>query len=941
MKMIFAAVVGLLFLPHAFGLKANTQWKWRMQMDGSVQYRAVTGGLSCTDDNKGFGFIMYSMKSVNDRWKNLDLGQITFKTKTHTASNFVCVRWKDNKWSVDTNWKDEEGRHKGSASWNVFAPVNTDVLVASVSFDNHRVKDLKGTNLHYKGMQVGYADGDLNFFANQNASGLYDFGEYRLTGTYVKSFPKKYLPQTTTTTTTSKNGLSNSRRLKIAPGRIQCTQTNRGNGFIMYSQMDINLRWNKDPLRKDFNQTATNFLCVRYQDGYWQYDSNWNASNTSWHNFSARSTDVLVASVDFRNYSFMDLKGLDTKYLGIQTGYADGDMSITFPYTDFQMPDNITAIDIDFDIRGTFLMVHEPKTTTTTTTTTRKTKPMQQKFKRGFYKVHPQVGGFRCTDANKGNGFIMYTQVKVNERWKIDPKGKDFRAKKNAAKNFVCIRYANGSWWYDSNWADENGRPSNKSWHAFYPLPTDFAVASVDFESLEVVSLQGTSAAYRELQIGYVGGDLKITAKPKPSLRSLSEEIIDGSDEENDDDIELDEEDAQTTTTTTSTLATTTTTTTTAEEAGPMDFIVSGTYMIAYGGMKIKPGKTTQTTTTAFITSTRLSSTTALPIRRISVVTGGLSCTDNNNGTGYIMYTSQDVNSRWNRDTSQLDFRKHSAKNFVCVRYANKSWQYDCNWADEADRISNASWYEFVPASTDVLVAQVDFTQDRVVSLMNNHMGTMNGLQLGFQKGDLAFFANQWASGPSANARVVNDTGEFRITGSYIFAHVPVTTTTTTTTTTMRAMNGTGFPVVAGGISCTDANNGSGFIMYSVKKLNERFTIDADELTFRKHSTKHFVCVRRRDQKWEYDTNWADEPGRSSNVSWHDFDLNPTDILVASVDYSTKVVKLLNGTQIPNTDGADLGYKTGDLQIFANQDPSGARDDGEFRVAGTYFEKNT
>eukprot|EP00933_Yihiella_yeosuensis_P038024 TRINITY_DN31_c0_g2_i1.p1 TRINITY_DN31_c0_g2~~TRINITY_DN31_c0_g2_i1.p1 ORF type:complete len:693 (+),score=120.95 TRINITY_DN31_c0_g2_i1:48-2081(+) len=676
----------------------------------------------------------------------------------------------------------------------------------------------------------------------------------------------------------------------------------------MYSQQDINLRWNNDTTKKDFNHSAKNFVCVRFKESKWQYDANWGdeenrTSKVSWFSFTPLSTDALVASVDYSADTAMDLKGLNSKYKGVQIGYADGDLSF-FP------DENITGTDDgEFRMAGTFIVVYSFTTTSTTTTTTTIT-AMKQALKFRYDTTHRiQSGGFRCSDANTGSGFIMYTNIKVNNRWKLDPQGNDFKVHK--AENFVCIRYKNNTWQYDSNWADETGRPSNISWYSFHPLPTDVAVATVDYESRNVYCLKGTNSKYRNLQIGYASGNLKISANGI-SLAQDQDQDLDADEDEN-----QDEDDGE------STLAQDK-----LKESG-VDFTATGTYIVAYG--KPVAAEKTTTTTTLLVLSTRPPMSTTTPSSMyLKATTGGLSCTDSNTGSGYIMYTQQEVNSRWKQDAVQNDFRRHTAINFVCVRYKDKMWQYDCNWEDEQDRASNVSWHEFVPASTDVLVAQVDFTNDKVADLKGQNL-QFKGIQIGYSAGDIFFFPNQR---PDMTA----DAGEFRVNGTSIVANVKKGEATTTTTTTPS--KGTRQSVVSGGIRCTDNNTGSGFIMYSQQDVNLRWNIDKDEATFRQHTAKNFVCIRYKDQKWEFDTNWGDEPDRNSSVSWNAFVPVSSDTLVASVDYSADSVAPLKGSK-GSYKGMSIGYKDGDLKFFADQSITGTADDGEFRIAGTYFIKNT
>jgi hypothetical protein len=81
------------------------------------------------------------------------------------------------------------------------------------------------------------------------------------------------------------------------------------------------------------------------------------------------------------------------------------------------------------------------------------------------------------------------------------------------------------------------------------------------------------------------------------------------------------------------------------------------------------------------------------------VGSGDVACGDGRTGTGYMMYSVQNVHTRFpGVYPSQSD-------HFVCVTYTGSQWEYDPN-----------SMYglPFTPVSSDVLVALLDFTADTV-----------------------------------------------------------------------------------------------------------------------------------------------------------------------------------------------------------------------------------
>jgi RHS repeat-associated protein len=92
----------------------------------------------------------------------------------------------------------------------------------------------------------------------------------------------------------------------------------------------------------------------------------------------------------------------------------------------------------------------------------------------------------------------------------------------------------------------------------------------------------------------------------------------------------------------------------------------------------------------------------------------------------------------------------------VCVKNESGAWKYDDNY----------SYYSFTPAESDVLVAQVSFTNDTATALAGQN-STENGIALGYASGNLAFYPDQWGGSPNE--------GEFYITGTSFTPNMRVT----------------------------------------------------------------------------------------------------------------------------------------------------------------------
>eukprot|EP00933_Yihiella_yeosuensis_P016464 TRINITY_DN1405_c1_g1_i1.p1 TRINITY_DN1405_c1_g1~~TRINITY_DN1405_c1_g1_i1.p1 ORF type:complete len:943 (-),score=156.18 TRINITY_DN1405_c1_g1_i1:108-2936(-) len=317
----------------------------------------LTGGLSCTDSNTGNGFLMYTEQGVNSRWGN--------KFKNHMAQNFVCVRFENSsKWEYDTNWEDEPDRPAPKTSWHKFTPVATDILVAAVDYAGPRVKDLKGQNTRFQGIQQGYVEGDITFYPGQFVPGYPDPGEFALSGSYIARHAQPAVATAspaTAASTASATPTAGSARTRVTTGGMTCTDTNMGPGFIMYSAQSVTARFSQGAYSQAFtNHAAKNFVCVRIFNQHWQFDTNFQdeASATrraSWYTFTPNASDVLVASVDFSRDTVTDLKGQNTRYMGIQAGYADGDLKFfANQYTlGYQDPG-------EFNVQGSYIVTYAP-----------------------------------------------------------------------------------------------------------------------------------------------------------------------------------------------------------------------------------------------------------------------------------------------------------------------------------------------------------------------------------------------------------------------------------------------------------------------------------------------------------------------------------------------------------------------------------------------------
>ena len=96
----------------------------------------------------------------------------------------------------------------------------------------------------------------------------------------------------------------------------------------------------------------------------------------------------------------------------------------------------------------------------------------------------------------------------------------------------------------------------------------------------------------------------------------------------------------------------------------------------------------------------------------IGDVNDGVAVDDAATGTGYIMYSAEDVNTRFTVQSGNAD-------HLVGVRLNGSQWQYNTNYA----------WVDFEPWPSDRLIASVDFTNDTVELIQHRHVLYSQGSQ--------------------------------------------------------------------------------------------------------------------------------------------------------------------------------------------------------------------
>ncbi len=119
----------------------------------------------------------------------------------------------------------------------------------------------------------------------------------------------------------------------------------------------------------------------------------------------------------------------------------------------------------------------------------------------------------------------------------------------------------------------------------------------------------------------------------------------------------------------------------------------------------------------------------------------GVAVSDNASGMGYLMYSSENVVSRFGT-------RHDAATNIVAVRLVGDQWQAN----------DNTAWTNFTPAGSDRLLALANFTADTVESFEGTTTA-IGGIDAGYIYGNLEFTPNLWNN--------AFNFGEFGVAGSF------------------------------------------------------------------------------------------------------------------------------------------------------------------------------
>ncbi|WP_269537119.1 glycoside hydrolase family 5 protein [Cerasicoccus fimbriatus] len=278
----------------------------------------------------------------------------------------------------------------------------------------------------------------------------------------------------------------------------------------------------------------------------------------------------------------------------------------------------------------------------------------------------------------------------------------------------------------------------------------------------------------------------------------------------------------------------------------------------------------------------------AFDMRGLGDVNYGIACQDGATGTGYIMWSEENVYDRFDPDPYS-----DNSSNLIAVIWDGSQWRYD----------SNSAYVVFTPEDSDVLLAEVDFSNDTITSLEGTD-DKFQGMTRGFESGNLTFRADRWHG--------TSNDGEFTVSGSFFRINGA---STAGETVSLGDVNY--------GVAVQDSATGTGFIMWSQQNVYSRFNPDPYE-----NNSSNLIAVVWNGSQWQYDDNFG------LNV----FTPQSTDVLIAEVDFTNDTITSLEGIN-DVYQGIDRGFASGDLTFSADVWKGGSND-GEFTIGGTSFTKN-
>ncbi len=387
----------------------------------------VNSGIAGTDWRTGTGYLMYSEEDTATR----------FTAFSGNADHLIAVYYSGGQWYADKNY-----------GQTTFTPVASDVLLATIDFDNDTIESLEGRNELVYGIPSGYYTGNLVYIADRwDGSNDSDDGDFFVEGT---------------TFTPNGPGAGSTYDVGNLNSGVAATDWRTGTGYLMYSEEDTATRFTA------FSGNADHIIAVYYSGGQWYADKNYGQVA-----FTPVSTDVLLAAVDFTNNTVSSLQGYAGVEFGVMYGYYNGDLT----YIANQWNGSNDSDEADYVVEGTFFTANSTGGAS------------------GPVDLGDVGDGVCATDWRTGSGYLMYSATDVNTR---------FNVLTGNADHVVAVVY-NVS--LDKWYADNNGGQNE-----FTPEAGDVLIATVDFDNDTVTSLEGQGGYVGNMPRGYETGDLTFQA---------------------------------------------------------------------------------------------------------------------------------------------------------------------------------------------------------------------------------------------------------------------------------------------------------------------------------------------------------------------------------------------------------------------------------------------
>jgi len=233
-----------------------------------------------------------------------------------------------------------------------------------------------------------------------------------------------------------------------------------GVGYLMYTVQKGRSRFPANP-----PGSTDHVIPVRYNAAAQTWEYNNNTSN--WFAFTPAEGDRLLASVDYTNDVASSLEGFAGRLHGINLGFAESDLQfIADSY-------NGSANNGEFELTGTYFRTGDEVRDLGT----------------------PKLG-IVSADLYRGEGYLMYSEEALKTRF-----GSRFNS---TATNVISVRFDSGSnaWEYHDNY----------DWTAFTPTATDRLLAHVDHNLDVITPLEGISGKINGIKQGFFESDATFIA---------------------------------------------------------------------------------------------------------------------------------------------------------------------------------------------------------------------------------------------------------------------------------------------------------------------------------------------------------------------------------------------------------------------------------------------